>query len=74
MNPANADRKQHEAIKELERLQHEGDVLSGLLRPTTAAKADMTDPIERWGRRIGRMLAAIAFLAFCVYFYLAYVR
>jgi hypothetical protein len=40
----------------------------------TAADADNSDPIERWGRRIGRALGAFAFVGFCVYLYLAYVR
>lgn len=74
MTPANSDRKQHEALKDLERLNHEGDLITGLLRQTTAPEADKADPIERWGRRIGRTLAAVAFLAFCVYLYLTYVR
>ena len=71
MDPANSDR-QKDALKDLERLQNEGGLLTGLLRQTTAA--DRTDPIELWGRRIGRTLAAVAFLAICVYFYLTYVR
>ncbi len=74
MDPDNPDRKQRDALKDLERLQNEGDLLTGLLRQTTAAETDRTDPIELWGRRIGRMLAAVAFLAICVYFYLTYVR
>jgi hypothetical protein len=74
MEPSRSDRQQHSALKDLERLQHEGDVLSGLLRPTTAAEIDMADPIEKWGRRIGRALAAVAFIGFCVYFYVTYVR
>lgn len=74
MNSEDTDRnRQHVAFKELERLRHEGDILTGLLRPTTAAETDSADPIERWGRRIGRGLAAVAFLGFCVYFYVSYV-
>ena len=74
MHPADSNRKQHEAFKDLERLQNEGDLLTGLLRQTTAPQANRHDPIERWGRRIGRTLAAVAFLAICVYFYFTYVR
>lgn len=74
MDPANSNRKQHDALKDLERLQNEGGLLTGMLRQTTAPEADRHDPIERWGRRIGRTLAAVAFLAICVYFYLTYVR
>ena len=74
MDPANSNRKQHEALRDLERLQNEGDLFTGLLRQTTAPEVDATDPIERWGRRVGRTLAAVAFVAICVYFYLTYVR
>ena len=74
MHPADPNRKQHEALKDLERLQNEGGLLTGLLRQTTAPQSDRDDPIERWGRRIGRALAAVAFLAICVYFYVTYVR
>jgi len=64
--------RQHAAVRELERLRHEGDILTGLLRPTIAGETGSTDPIERWGRRIGRGLAVVAFLGFCVYFYVSY--
>ena len=55
-------------------MQHEGGLLSAWLRQTTAAESDMADPIERWGRLIGRTLAIVAFLGLCVYFHLTYVR
>jgi hypothetical protein len=32
------------------------------------------DPIELWGRRIGRALSAIAFVVLAIYLYLTYVR
>lgn len=32
------------------------------------------DPIERWGRRIGRALGLIAVVALSVYLYLTYLR
>ena len=31
------------------------------------------DPIELWGRRVGRGLSLVAFIALAVYFYLTYV-
>lgn len=74
MKSAPSDPRQREALKDLEHVQHEGGLLSGWLRQTTAAENDMADPIERWGRLIGRTLAIVAFLVLCVYFYLTYVR
>ncbi len=75
MNPTNSDRnRQHAALSDLERLRHEGDMLTGLLRPTSAVETDLADPIECWGRRIGRGLAVVAFLGLCVYFYVTYVH
>ena len=74
MDPTHSDRKKHDALRDLERLQNEGGLLTGLLRQTTAPEVDKTDPIERWGRRIGRVLAAVALVALCVYLYLTYVR
>ena len=38
-----------------------------------AADTPGDDPIEKWGRRIGRTLSAIAFLALAVYLYVTYV-
>ena len=71
------------ALDDLDRLRREGDVLGGeskgLFARTTghfsAAEArDSGDPIELWGRRIGRALGAVAFIGFCVYLYATYVR
>ena len=39
-----------------------------------AADAPGSDSIEIWGRRIGRTVSAIAFLALAVYLYVTYVR
>ncbi len=49
-------------------------MLTRLLRPTSAVETDLADPIECWGRRIGRGLAVVAFLGLCVYFYVTYVH
>ena len=32
------------------------------------------DPIERWGRRIGRGASVAAFIGLCLYLYLTYLR
>ena len=32
------------------------------------------DPIELWGRRIGRGLSLVAFVALAIYLYVTYVR
>ena len=77
------DDSRRAALDELQRLQREGDVLGGELKGVyrrtaehfSAAEArDSGDPIELWGRRIGRGLAAVAFIGFCAYLYATYVR
>jgi hypothetical protein len=35
---------------------------------------DEKDPIELWGRRIGRVLSLIGFVALAIYLYATYVR
>ena len=80
MKPADSYReKQRAARADLARLQHEGDALGGLFRRAaghfSAADArDSRDPVELWGRRIGRTLGAFAILGLCIYLFLAYVR
>jgi hypothetical protein len=32
------------------------------------------DPIERWGRRIGRGASVLAFIGLCLYLYVTYLR
>lgn len=69
---------QNQALADLARLQHEGDALGGLFGRARdhfgAADTPPDDPAELWGRRIGRGLSAVAFLALAVYLYLTYVR
>ena len=76
--PDPTSEKQQNALRDLEGLRHERDMLHGLFARGfgyfSAADADDTDPIERWGRRIGRTLGALAFVGFCVYLYFTYVR
>ena len=38
------------------------------------ADAPEGDKVELWGRRIGRALSAVAFLALCIYLYVTLVR
>lgn len=74
---ANSER-QRAALRDLETLGRERDMLHGLLARGSgyflAADAGNSDPIERWGRRIGRALGAVAFIGFCVYLYFTYGR
>ena len=73
-----------DAIRNLQGLEREGDLLgrSGLGKAAkraadhfTAAEAKSeNDPIELWGRRIGRVLSAIAFVGLALYLYATYVR
>jgi hypothetical protein len=77
MEPRSQTDKEQAALADLARLRREGDALAGLFgRPRdhfAAADAPSDDPIEKWGRRIGRTLSAIAFLALAVYLYVTYV-
>ncbi len=74
---ANSER-QRAALQDIEGLRRERDMLHGLFARGSgyflAANVDNSDPIERWGRRIGRALGAVAFVGFCVYLYFTYVR
>lgn len=80
--PEPTSEKQQEALRDLDALGRERDLLHDLWRGPLArgvrhfsgADADASDAIEVWGRRIGRALAAFAFVAFCIYLYLTYVR
>jgi hypothetical protein len=77
MEPRPRSEKEQAALADLARLRREGDALGGLFgRPRdhfAAADATGDDPIEKWGRRIGRTLSAIAFLGLAVYLYVTYV-
>lgn len=70
--------KQRAALADLARLKRTGDALGGLFGRAGghfgAADVPAGDPVELWGRRIGRGLSAIAFVALCVYLYVTYVR
>lgn len=70
--------KQHAALADLARLQGEGDALGGLFGRAHdhfgAAETPAGDKIELWGRRIGRALSAVVFVALAVYLYATYAR
>ena len=72
------------ALRDLKGLEREGDLLGRSALGQAAkratdhfaaaeAKAE-NDPIELWGRRIGRVLSAIAFVGLAIYLYATYVR
>jgi hypothetical protein len=69
---------QSTALADLARLQHESDALGGLFGRARghfgAVDTPPSDRIELWGRRIGRTLSAVAFLALALYLYATYVR
>lgn len=73
-----SDQDRQAALADLKRLARESDVIGGLFgrgaAHFAAADAPADDPIERWGRRIGRVLGAVAFVALCAYLYLNYVH
>lgn len=74
--------RQRKAESDLAALGRERDLFHGLwhgifapaARHFSGVDAKASDPIELWGRRIGRTLAAVAFASFCLYLYLTYVR
>jgi hypothetical protein len=78
MEPGPDHDRQHAALADLTRLRHERDALGGLFgRAGAHFGADDTpagDRVELWGRRIGRGLSAVAFLALAFYLYVTYVR
>lgn len=77
MKPRSQTDKEQAALADLARLRREGDLLGVLFGRSrehfAAADTQGDDPIEKWGRRIGRTLSAIAFLALAVYLYVTYV-
>ena len=89
-HPATHDRdeaRRREALDALEKLKRDRAPLAGsglaeaarrAARHFAAADAigpDGTrDPIELWGRRVGRSLSLLAVIALAVYLYLTYLR
>jgi hypothetical protein len=67
------------ALTRLDHLRQEGDgILTSALaqeaRRAAGAAADSADPIELWGRRIGRALSVTAFVALLVYLAATYLQ
>lgn len=77
-----ASEQSRQALRDLEALKRERDLFRGLWSGWFTRDADKLsttdkdtgDPIELWGRRIGRTLAAFAFIGFCIYLYFTYVH
>ncbi|MEA2929830.1 MAG: hypothetical protein QOG38_2258 [Hyphomicrobiales bacterium] len=71
--------ERREALRTLDQLRERDDIGSSALtraarRATDhfAAKEAANDPVELWGRRIGRGLSLIAFVALAIYLYVTY--
>ena len=71
------------ALKELHGLRHEGAEIGGALSAMAKRTASHfaghdgtaeNDPIELWGKRIGRSLSLIGFVALAIYLYVTYVK
>ena len=71
------------ALKDLQRLREEGaevgGALSAMAKRTTSHFAGHDgeterDPIELWGKRIGRGLSLIGCVALAIYLYVTYVK
>ena len=83
-SPGRHDRdeaQRREALETLERLRrpHEALGSSGLAAAARRAAAhfsaaDAPDPIELWGRRIGRALSLIAVIGLAIYLFVTYLR
>jgi hypothetical protein len=81
---ARREQGRRDAMRNLGELEREGDLIgrSGLGKAAkraaehfSAADArEENDPVELWGRRIGRALSAIGFVALAIYLYATYVR
>ena len=76
--------RRREATDALDRIRRDGDRVFGsalvravehfLAKDAAAGPGGATDPIELWGRRIGRALSLVAFIGLCIYLYVAYLR
>lgn len=71
------------ALKELHGLRHEGAEIGGSLSAMAKRTASHfaghdgeteSDPVELWGKRIGRALSLIGFVALAIYLYVTYVK
>jgi hypothetical protein len=72
------------ALKDLHALHHEGAEIAGAMSATAKRTAahfaghdrgvTENDPIELWGKRIGRALSLIGVVALAIYLYVTYVK
>jgi hypothetical protein len=71
------------ALKDLQRLREEGAEIGGALSAMAKRTASHfaghdrvteRDPIELWGKRIGRALSLIGVVALAIYLYVTYVK
>jgi len=81
------EEKRRAALKELHGLRHEGAELGGAISAMAKRTASHfagqdngpdgeseRDGIELWGKRIGRALSLIGFVALAIYLYVTYLR
>lgn len=86
--PPSDEARRHESRATLDRAQRDSETLgtSALARGARQAadhfaardavgdsESGATDPIELWGRRIGRALSAVGFVALAIYLIVTYV-
>ena len=71
------------ALKELQGLRHEGADLGGAMSAMARRTASHfaghdggveRDPVSLWGKRIGRGLSLVEFVALAIYLYATYVK
>lgn len=76
--------RRREAAEVLDRIRRDGNHVIGsalaravqhfLAKDAVAGQGSAPDPIELWGRRIGRALSLLAFIGLCAYLYAMYLR
>jgi hypothetical protein len=82
------DDQRRAAMETLASLRHESEILGSsalartgrrvtdhfLATDTVGPTGSVADPIELWGRRIGRALSLAAFIGLSIYLYVTYLR
>jgi hypothetical protein len=84
---ARDEARRREAVETLEKLKRDRAPLAGSSLADAARRAarhfaaadaigpdGARDPIELWGRRVGRALSLVAVIALSIYLYLTYLR
>ncbi|HQF30044.1 MAG TPA: hypothetical protein PLJ34_01245 [Hyphomicrobiales bacterium] len=76
MNTKDDEQRRREALRDIERVVEQSETIAGTSLGRLAAQArahlagadaDAADPIEVWGRRIGRTIGAVAFVVLALY-------